>query len=187
MPMFSLSQVFAVLWKLALPVGVLSFVMVGWALRTGALKERSGMRALSAEIKAMSKARKKVDKKTGDDNSPKVRMNPVHSKWMKFGGGFYGIVALYTYGLVEWKEVSSFIASFGGFSAFINNLSIQVLINMLIEGLKNFITAISWPVYWMRDFSAQRMWIWMAIAYAAYWLGMKLAQRHVGCKTQAEE
>jgi hypothetical protein len=114
-------------------------------------------------------------------------MNPVHGKWMKFGGGFYGIVALYTYGLVEWKEVSQFIASFGGFSEFINNLSIQVLIRMFIEGLKNFITAISWPVYWMGDFGPQRMWIWMAIAYAAYWLGMKAAQRHVTLKIPSEK
>lgn len=173
------------LWKLALPVGILSFVMVGWALRNGILKERSGIRALSAEIKAMQKASKKGKKGKGEPKPAPVKTNPVHSKWMKFGGGFYGIVALYTYGLVEWKEVSSFIAGFGGFSAFISSFSINVLINMLIEGLKNFITAISWPVYWMRDFGSQRMWIWMAIAYAAYWLGMKAAQRHVVLKTQS--
>lgn len=180
-------MIFAILWKLALPVGILSFLMVGWALRNGVLKERSGIRALSAEIKEMQKANKKEKKKkqrnNGGDSQPRARTNMVHGQWMKFGGGYYGIVALYTYGLVEWKELSAFIASFGGFSAFISNFSVNVLVNMFIEGLKNFITAISWPVYWMREFSAQRMWIWMAIAYAAYWLGMKAAQRHVTQKS----
>lgn len=183
--MFSISQFFEVLWKLALPVGILSFLMVGWALRNGVLKERSGMRALAAEIKAMAKANKKGKKESNGGNVPRARTNPIHGKWLKFGGGFYGIVALYTYGLVEWKEITQFIASFGGFTAFINSLSFDVLVRIFVEGLKNFITAISWPVYWMRDFGSQVIWVWMAIAYAAYWAGMKLALRHIVLKSNA--
>jgi len=177
-----LTQLFTIFWKLALPVGVLSFLMVGWALRKGILKERSGVRALAAEIKALSKSNRKKtrkkDKTAGQESEPQVRLNAVHGKWMKFGGGFYGTVALYTYGLVEWREVQDFIASFGGFMAFIDRFSIEVLIRMLIEGLKNFVTAISWPVYWIRDFGSEKIWIWITIAYGAYWLGMKAALRH---------
>ena len=103
-------------------------------------------------------------------------MHPVQRKWLKFGGGFYGIVAMYTYLLVEWQEIAAFISGFGGFGAFIRNLGIDVIIRMFIEGLKNFITAISWPVYWMHEFGSGRIWLWLCVTYAGYWLGMRLAQ-----------
>ena len=91
-------NLFDVLWKLAIPVGGLSFGMVWWALKKGVLSETGGVRALSKEIDAMGKRHK--DK---EQDSPKV--NPVHGKWLKFGGGFYGTVALYTYGLIEYADI----------------------------------------------------------------------------------
>lgn len=166
--MFSSNEILEVLLKLALPVGGLSFLMVWYALRRGMLSGDGGVRALSKEIEAMGKARKKEEKP--------ARINPVHDKWLKFGGGFYGTVALYTYGLIEWREISAVIASRGGIMAFFDNLSIDLLINMFIEGLMNFIAAISWPVYWISEFGAERIWIWGGIAYAGYWLGMQAAQ-----------
>jgi hypothetical protein len=165
----SITEIFEAIWKLALPVAAVSFVMVWWALKKGLLQETEQVKALTNEIKAMSRLKR----------GEKPDMNPLHSKWMKFGGGFYGIVAIYTYGLVEWDELRTFVADFGGFGAFIRNLNIGVLVNIFIEGFKNFITAISWPVYWMAEFGAERIWIWGGMAYAGYWLGMKIAQQLV--------
>ena len=167
--MDSASNFIEVIFKLALPVGGLSFLMVWWAFKKGVLQEKNHMKALSAEIKAISKLK-------GDE---KPDINPMHGKWLKFGGGFYGIVALYTYGLVEWNELRTFVADFGGFRAFIGQLDVGVIISILVEGLKNFITAITWPVYWMSEFGSNRIWIWMGIAYGAYWLGMKAAQHFI--------
>ena len=164
--MDSASNLFEVIFKLALPVGGLSFLMVWWAFKKGVLQERTHMKALSAEIKAISKLK-------GDD---KPKVNALHAKWLKFGGGFYGIVALYTYGLVEWGELRSFVADLGGLRELISNLNIGLVIDIFVEALKNFITAISWPIYWMREFGSNRIWIWVGIAYGAYWLGMKGAQ-----------
>ncbi|MBT8062758.1 MAG: hypothetical protein KJO85_08740 [Gammaproteobacteria bacterium] len=162
-------NLFEVIWKLAIPVGGLSFLMVWWALRKGVLSETGGLKALGKEIEAMGKLHK--DKKK---ESPRV--NPLHGKWLKFGGGFYGTVALYTYGLIEWVEIRETIERFGGFSSFIGELSINLFINMFINGLMNFIAAISWPVYWIREFGSNHMWIWFLVAYGAYWLGMRMAQ-----------
>jgi len=174
--MFSISIIFAAIFKLALPVAAISFGIVWWAMHRGLLKERGEVQALTAEIKAMSKLKKK----------DKPDMHPLHSKWMKFGGGFYGTVAMYTYGLVEFNELRTFIAEFGGFAAFVSNLSINVLIDIFIEGVMNFVVAISWPVYWIAEFGAERIWIWGGVAYAGYWLGMKAALHWINRESTAD-
>ena len=166
--MLSIREFLEVLFKLAVPVAGLSFLMVWWGLKKGVLKGKGNVRALKAEIKAISKL--KADEKPD--------MNPLHSKWVKFGGGFYGIVAMYTYGLIEWGEVRDTISGLGGIRGFIDDLSISLFINMFIEGLLNFVAAISWPVFWMSEFRGSQMWIWICIAYGAYWLGARAAQHY---------
>ena len=170
--MFETNGILQVLLKLAVPVALLSFLMVFWSLKKGLLSQATGIRALKMEMQAMKKARKKA-RKNGEDNAP---INPVHGKWLKFGGGFYGIVALYTYGLIEWRDIADTIAGFGGIRGFIDDLSINLIINILLEGLMNFVAAISWPLYWMSEFGKDSIWIWICIAYAGYWLGMRAAQ-----------
>ena len=34
-----------------------------------------------------------------------------------------------------------------------------------------------WPVYWMNRIASDQMWLLIVVAYAAYWLGIKLAQQ----------
>ena len=171
---------FDVIWKLALPVGGLSFLMVWTALRKGLLTETDDFKALSKELDSMSKLHKDKKKESPD-------VNPVHGKWLKFGGGFYGTVALYTYGLIEFHEIRQMIAGLGGFRGFIDAISISLFINMFIEALTNFIAAITWPLYWMREFGSENMWVWFVIAYAAYWGGMRLAQMRFGVSGETDE
>jgi hypothetical protein len=165
-----ITEAFVALFKVGLPIGILSYAMVRWALHRGYLQETGGVNALRREIKSL--ARRK------DDQGRKVRRSktdPVHDKWLKFGGGFYGLVALYTYGLVEFREIRDFIANFGGLFEFLRQLNFNMFINLFIDALTNFVTAIAWPVYWMSDISSDRIWLWLLVAYGAYWLAMKLA------------
>jgi hypothetical protein len=159
------------MFKVALPIGALSFAMVWWALLRGYLKDTSGVDALRKEIKALTKEKSRNKK----EKKPQAKTDPVHDKWLRFGGGFYGLVALYTYGLVEFREVRDFIAGFGGISEFLSQLNFDMFINLFIDALTNFITAIAWPMYWMSDISSDRIWLWFIIAYGGYWAGMKLA------------
>ena len=162
-----MSELVEALFKLVLPVAILSFVMVSWALENGHLNGNSKVRALKKEMKALSK----------DKSGVKRKQNPIHRQWTKFGGGFYGIVALYTFGLVEWDELRNFIANFGGFVAFIKQFGLDTLIEIFVEGIKNFVAAIAWPLYWMREFDSGQFWIWGGLAYVAYWLGARYAQK----------
>jgi hypothetical protein len=55
---------------------------------------------------------------------------------------------------------------------------ISLLINLFIESIMNFVAAIAWPVYWLGR--AQPFWLWLIVAYAGYWLGVRAAQKITG-------
>ena len=56
----------------------------------------------------------------------------------------------------------------------------DMLINLIVDAVKNFVIAIAWPVYWMSTISMNEVWIWFVAAYAGYWAGVKLALRRFG-------
>ena len=102
-------------------------------------------------------------------------MDPALGKWFRFGGGFYGLVALYTWLLIEWEDVANFLQQLGGI---LFNLSpgalIGLLIELFVESLMNFVLALAWPAYWLAH--SRDAWIMLFVAYAGYWLGIKAAQ-----------
>lgn len=110
------------------------------------------------------------------DEDGTEKLDPVLEKWFSFGGGFYGIVALYTLVVIEWDEVWGFLTALPDllFSFDIGGL-ISLAISLFIESIMNFFTAIAWPLYWLNV--AGNPWIWGAVAYAGYWLGIKVAQQ----------
>ena len=79
------------------------------------------MKALQAELKTLSKDKENRVKK-GD---------PIHNKWMKFGGGFYGVVAMLTLLVIEWSDIKGFGLS--GFREIFNNFGIEKLIELVID------------------------------------------------------
>lgn len=165
-----LIEVFWALLMVGIPIGVFTLAIVWWALQRGHFQETLDIKALEREIKAMSRNNKKNKKEDKPD------LHPVQKKWAKFGGGFYGIVAFFTYVVVEVTEIITMVINFGGFFGFLKQLDLGVIINMLIEALTNFITAMVWPVYWMDRIETDQTWVWFVVAYAGYWLGLKLAQ-----------
>jgi len=176
-----------VLWAsimVGVPIAVFSFAMVWWALERGHFKEANDTKALERELKAMSKQNKK-DKK--DKSKGGASMHPVLKKWGDFGGGFYGIVGLFTYVVIETRELIDMVIDFGGFIEFLKQLDIGVIISVFISAIINFVAAIMWPFYWLKRIDTDQSWIWFVMAYAGYWAGMKaaqvLVQRRAGTKT----
>ena len=165
-----LVEVFWALLMVGVPIGVFTLALVWWALQRGHFQESLDTRALEREMKAMRENHKNINKED------QVSQHPVQRKWAKFGGGFYGIVAFFTYIVVEVTDFTSMIANFGGFIDFLKQLNINVIISIFIEALTNFITAVIWPVYWMDRIETDQTWIWFVVAYGGYWLGLKQAQ-----------
>lgn len=167
-----LIEVFWAMLMVGIPVAVFTLAMVWFALQRGYLQESLDTRALEREIKTLARNDKKTKKQGGEVPD----RHPLQKKWMKFGGGFYGIVAFFTYIVIEVIEISTMIINFGGFFEFLKQLNIGVIISIFVEALTNFISAMIWPVYWMDRIETDQTWIWFVIAYAGYWLGIKLAQ-----------
>jgi len=165
-----LIEFFWALLMVGIPIGIFTLAIVWWALQRGHFQETLDIKALGREIKAMSKNKKKNKKED------KLDLHPVQKQWAKFGGGFYGIVALFTYVVVEVTEIIGMVINFGGFFGFLKQLGLDVIINMLVEALTNFITAMVWPLYWMDRIDTDQTWVWFVMAYVGYWLGLKLAQ-----------
>jgi hypothetical protein len=149
-----------------LPLFVLSFSMVSWALRTRRLSGNS-VKALQVSMQALGAAQK--------DKKQRQQLDPAMHQWLRFGGGFYGLVAIYTWLLIQWDDVLTF---FSGIWDLVFDLSIGVLINLfvrlLIDSFVNFGLAIAWPAYWLA--ADRNPWLLLLAAYCGYWLGIKAAR-----------
>lgn len=191
-------ELFRALLIAGVPVALASYLLVWWALRqryigpVSTLREAElGIKRLSKEMSAAKKRRKKnkpdkrrkaADSAPGpaDGSSSDLALqgpatNPFHGKWLAFGGGFYGVVGLLTYGVVELGELRDFFLGFESFSALFAHLGLDMLISLVIGAVKNFVVAIAWPVYWLSGIRSDYIWIWFVVAYAAYWAGARFA------------
>ncbi len=157
-------------WALALvgvPIALFTLAIVWWGMRNGHFPNVNNSKELHRELKVM----------TGKNKDPEGRKQGlIYKKWAKFGGGFYGIVAFFTYIVVEVTEIATMIINFGGFWVFIKQFDIGVIISIFVEALVNFIAAIVWPLYWMKRIDTEQTWVWFVAAYAGYSLGLRLAQ-----------
>ncbi len=165
-----LIEVFWALIMVGVPIAVFTLVIFWWALEHGHFKELRDTRALGRELKAMSKNSKK--NKLKDVKAP----HPILNKWGKFGGGFYGIVAFFTYIVIEVRELIDMIIDFGGFIDFLKQLDFNLIIRIFIEAITNFVSAMVWPFYWLKRIDTDQTWIWFVVAYLGYRAGMKAAQ-----------
>jgi hypothetical protein len=172
------AEFFEALIKVGVAVAAVSYLLVWWALKKNYIGSVDSLKMMEGEFKRLSSAKSKNKKKKGNstDDAEEVRkMNPFHNKWLSFGGGFYGVVGLLTYAVVELGEIRDFISGFDGLASFISDITPELFIGLFIDSIKNFIVAIAWPVYWMSDISADHIWIWFVVAYLSYWSGTRYA------------
>lgn len=149
-------------FKAGVPVGAVSFMLYFYSLKGGQFTETGNLKRLKAEMKAYKKS-KAHKKKSG---------NILHDKWMKFGGGFYGVMAFWTYLTVEMKEIWDFFEGVSGWPQLVELLTFSNLVRLLIDSITNFITAITWPFYWMNELSGNSDIMWLLVVYGGYSLGM---------------
>lgn len=169
-----LIDLFWAVFMVGLPVAAFTLAIVWWSLDKGHLSELLDTKALEREIKAMSG--KSKGKNKAENNKAKQNLHPVQKKWAKFGSGFYGIVGFFTYLVIEFFEIIGMIRNLGGFFEFLKQFGVDVMVQMLISALTNFIAALVWPLYWLRRIDTDQPWVWFVVAYAGYWAGLKLAQ-----------
>ncbi len=153
--------------KAGLPIGVLTYLMFHWTFQTGYLYADDDIKGLKSQMNTLRQESKRQRIKT---------KNPLHNQWMRFGGGFYGMVALATFIIIEGQDLINFFTQFDTLAQFFDALGFGLLIDMFIEGVKNFIAGLVWPVYWLNNLDTERLWVWFVAAYSGYAIGMRLAQ-----------
>ncbi len=117
----------------------------------------------------------KKDLKSKDWSVKRMMM----SKWVDFGGGFYGVVAVLTYVVVEFREVVDFMTSEETVMATLAALGVGDVVNFFINSLMNFITAIAWPAYWINKVEGHSVWVWFVVVYLGYLTGQFFAKNVV--------
>ncbi|MEJ2577413.1 MAG: hypothetical protein P8106_12315 [Gammaproteobacteria bacterium] len=161
-----IAEFFIALLTAGLPVGATAFALTWWALRNGYVGEVQGVRDIEREVKRLAR-----------DKERRRRADPVQRKWLKLGGGFYGVVAMLTLVVIEAGDLWNFLRSFDGLAAFFNRLSLDLLVGLLVEAIKNTFLAIAWPVYWMDSLEMHNLGAWLLAAWLGYWGGSALASR----------
>jgi len=172
-----LIEFFWALILVGLPVCAFTTALIFWVLKGSRANRSLDSDVLRREILAVTKRNKKNKKDKKAAKEEEKNLHPLQRKWTKFGGGFYGIVAFFTYIVVEVREVITFIANFGGLIDFLKQLDFNVIVHMFVQALMNFITAIAWPAYWLKRIDTEHVWIWFLMAYAGYWFGLKLVEK----------
>jgi len=183
-----------------LPVFVTAFALFSWALKSNHLGSASSLKEMEKELKRQSKEKSAQKKRNKGKNlgsssaetavpapGMKRKTDIFHNKWLAFGGGFYGLVGLLTYAVVELGELRDFFVQFESFASLLSQMGFDMLINLIIDAVMNFVVAIAWPAYWLSEIHGEYIWVWFIVAYAAYWTGAKLALQRANTPARGDD
>jgi hypothetical protein len=99
----------------------------------------------------------------------------LYKKWMKFGGGFYGVVTFLTYLHIEFYEVIDFFQSFFGTESLLSKIGLMLFVEFFVDSIVNFIYAFLWPFYWTKYLPIGSFWVWLGVAVFAHIAATQLA------------
>jgi len=186
-----------------LPVAILSFWLFLTSFRDNVIAPDASLadaKEKLAELKNRAKDARRADRKKRSRRVaaldrmdeeigrllPKIRdkeakpsgtANSFVKKWMDFGGGFYGVMALFTFIVLELGQIIDFLANFTSIADFIARIGLNMLIQQLLEALMNFVWSLIWPVAWLdRVGGVESGAVWLAISYIGYRAGHHYAR-----------
>ncbi len=144
-------------------------LLIGWFLLGRLYK--SGRLDRDATGKRLKVALEKIKEETSADKSDRLQ-----SQLMKFGGGFYGVTALWTLIVQELTDLVRFASNLAEELAriFADGI-IDLVVNLLVNQFTNFVTAILWFAFWPDQTGSSTI-VVLAIAYAGYLVGLRLAR-----------
>lgn len=145
---------------LGIPVALLTWYLFSRLYDLGHLNNEQKPQDAFKELKKRSKKEGLIDD------------NFLQKRWMKFGGGYYGLTALWTFVVIELSELTQFIGNFPGFDSLLADGVFTFVINVLVNQLMNVIAAFVWFTYW-----SELVLACLAVSYGGYLLGMHAAQR----------
>lgn len=171
-----LPELLRAILELGLPVAALSWLLFYRLYSRGVLARDADRKAIHENLKTIRKEQKESKEKPD---------SLVHAKWMKFGGGFYGVAAAWT---LIYNEASGIVGVV---------LHPSVVLKMFDNGIGDFIEQkISSQVTSLVDAATWFSWwpghghspvVWLAVAYVAYIAGLNVARYESGFGSRVVE
>ncbi len=147
-----------------IPIAIISFALIYLAIQRSYISAEEDFNSL--------KKKKKQAKKDKED----FKINPVHQKWLYFGGGYYGLMAFTTYIHVEVLEIIDFFSAYTTFSHFVDQITFAAFIGLIVDSFLNLIPAFTWFLYWPKVIAMDQGWYWLLMSYLGYQLGNYVAK-----------
>jgi len=162
-------DVFKAIILVGIPVGAFSFLMLYYAYYKG---------YLSTDVELKHAFKHHDDQQSTLSKKHKKSLLFLHSKWVTFGGGFYGLIALLTFIVIELLQITNFWLNVEGWHDITALFSFQAIIAMFIDSLLNMLKAALWFTYWPDVFNTNNYIVWILIAYIGYRFGAKFANSY---------
>ncbi len=105
-------------------------------------------------------------------------VNPLLGKWKRFGGGFYGIVAMYTFFVMEPPIVVQLAQDLSQPANWSLGGLIAVLVAFVISSIMQFVSAAVWFAYWFDDTADEAIGLAAVLLYGGYVFSARLAGQH---------
>jgi hypothetical protein len=151
--------------ELGLPVAALSWLLFYRLYHRGELARDADRKAIRESLKLIRSEAKKS--KTPSDSV-------LHAKWMRFGGGFYGVAALWTLVVMEASGIIGAIADPSSLEGMFHGGLVEFGVNLLVNQLTSFVQALVWFSWWSGE--EHHVFGWIAVAYIGYIVGLNLAR-----------
>ena len=171
-----LSELLHATFELGLPVAALSWLLFYRLYGRGELARDADRKAIGASLKSIRKAQKK-SRQTSD--------SLLHAKWMKFGGGFYGVAAAWTLLYIEASGVVGVIAHPSTVPDMFRNGIGDFIVQQLTGQISTLVDAAIWFTWWPDRGHDPA--VWFVVAYAAYIAGLELARYETGFASRVVE
>jgi hypothetical protein len=152
-----------------LPIAVLAFLMTYLSYRNGDIepeddqKDEWGLSADWDDIDGML-----------DDDRPSN--NYVHKKWLSFGGGYYGLVALLTLVFIEGRELYNLFLIREQLPELLAAPDRHAVAEIIESQVMNMVDAFIWFQFWPNEIEMRNGWVWLGVSYAGYYSGNRLSK-----------
>jgi hypothetical protein len=160
-----LSELPRAILQIGLPVAALSWLLFYRLYSRGELARDADRKAISANLKSIRKAQKE-SKSTSD--------SLLHAKWMKFGGGFYGVAAAWTLIYIEASGVVGVVLHPSTVQDTFRNGIVDFIVRQISGQVSTFVDAATWFNWWPGR--GHNPIVWFGVAYVAYIAGIELAR-----------
>ncbi len=162
--------------ELGLPVTALTWLLFYRLYSRGQLARDADHKTIDASLKQIRKVEK---------NSKETSDSMLHAKWMKFGGGFYGVAAAWTLIYIEASGIVGVILHPSVIKETFQKGLGDLIANQISGQITTLVDAAIWFSWWPDKGHGPI--VWLAVAYVAYVAGLNLARYETGFGSRVVE